>query len=112
MTISSLAPQLAPPTAPTPRANPAAHSPSTAESRQAGAQFEAILVRQLLGPSLTSMLGSDGGAAANVYGDILTETFARQLTAGSGLGLGSMIAAQLGPQQAAGKVEPTSPPKP
>lgn len=109
MTISSLAPQLAPPSS---RTNPAAQPSPAAERRQAGAQFEAILVRQLLGPSLTSMLGSEGGAAANLYGDILTETFARQLTAGPGLGLGSMIAAQLGPQGATREVEPASPPKP
>lgn len=72
---------------------------SPAEQRAAvGAQFEAILVRQLLGKTLTSMAGSEGGAASGVYGDMLTDTFATQLTAGPGLGLGRMIEKQLTPR--------------
>lgn len=95
MNISALAAQLAPgETAP----QPAGGVSSAADRRKAGAQFEAILVRQLLGKSITSMLGSDTGAAANVYGDMLTDTLARQLSAGEGLGLGRMIATQLAPR--------------
>lgn len=62
------------------------------------AQFEAILVRQLLGKTMTKMLGSGEGAAASVYGDMLTDTMATQLTAGQGLGLGRIIARQLTPR--------------
>jgi Rod binding domain-containing protein len=70
-----------------------------AEQRAAvAAQFEAILVRQLLGKTMTKMVGSEEGAAANVYGDLLTETVATQLTAGPGLGLGRMIEQQLTPR--------------
>lgn len=62
-------------------------------------QFEAILVRQLLSKTMTSMLGSEkSGPAANVYGDMLTDKFAQQLTAGPGLGLGRMLEKQLTPR--------------
>ena len=70
-----------------------------AEQRAAvGAQFEAILVRQLLGKTMTKMLSSDEGTAASVYGDMLTDTIATQLTAGPGLGLGRVIEKQLTPR--------------
>jgi len=74
---------------------------SPAEQRAAVAsQFEAVLVRQLLGKTMSSMLGSASGdsAAGGVYGDMLTDTFAQQLTAGRGLGLGRMIEQQLTPR--------------
>ena len=70
-----------------------------AEQRTAvAAQFEAILVRQLLGKTMTKMLGSGEGAAASVYGDMLTDTLATQLSSGTGLGLGRMIEQQLTPR--------------
>ena len=72
---------------------------SPAEQRkEVAAQFEAILVRQLLGPTMASMLGKDGGAASSVYGDMLTDTFAQQLTRGGGFGLGQMLEQQLTPR--------------
>jgi Rod binding domain-containing protein len=74
---------------------------SPAEQRTAvAAQFEAILVRQLLGKTMTSMLGSGSGAATSVYGDLLTDTISQQLTAGQGLGLGRFIEQQLAPKGA------------
>lgn len=70
-----------------------------AEQRAAvAAQFEAILVRQLLGQTMTKMLGSGDGAAASVYGDMLTDTLATQLASGPGLGLGRIIERQLTPR--------------
>jgi Rod binding domain-containing protein len=89
-----------------------------AEQRAAvAAQFEAILVRQLLGPTLTKLLDSGEGVAAGVYGDLLTDTLATQLAAGKGLGLGRMIEVQLAPRsRAAAAPDPTaatpSPPTP
>lgn len=90
---------------------PAAHTPAAhltgaalraaapAEQRAAvAAQFEAILVRQLLGPTMTKMLGTGEGAAASVYGDLLTTTIASQLASGPGLGLGRIIEQQLTPR--------------
>lgn len=78
-----------------------------AEQRAAvGAQFEAIMVRQLLGPTMTRMMGKEGGAAANVYGDLMTETLAAQLSSGSGLGLGRLLERQLAPRGMAPPVLP------
>lgn len=74
---------------------------SPAEQRAAVAsQFEAVLVRQMLGKTMTKMLGGDSGdgAAGGVYGDMLTDTLAQQLTSGRGLGLGRMIEQQLTPR--------------
>src|SRR4051812_12388743 len=72
---------------------------SPAEQRkEVSSQFEAILVRQLLGPTMTSMLGKEGGAASNVYGDMLTDTFAQQLTRGGGFGFSRMLEKQLTPR--------------
>lgn len=63
------------------------------------AQFEAILVRQLLGKTMTSMLGgAEGGASASIYGDMLSDTVAQQLSAGQGLGLGRYLQQQLTPR--------------
>jgi Rod binding domain-containing protein len=75
-------------------------SADPAEQRSAVAsQFEAIIVRQLLGKTMSSMLGSEkSGPAANVYGDMLTDAFSQQLTAGSGFGLGRMLEKQLTPR--------------
>jgi flagellar protein FlgJ len=69
------------------------------QTKEVAAQFEAILVRQLLGPTMASMLGKEGGAASNVYGDMLTDTFAQQLTRGGGFGLSQLLAQQLSPRE-------------
>jgi flagellar protein FlgJ len=83
----------------TPLRGAALRNAAPAEQRAAvAAQFEAILVRQLLGPTMTKMLGSGDGAAASVYGDMLTDTLATQLTAGPGLGLGRLMIQQLTPR--------------
>ncbi len=75
-------------------------APAAQRAAVAG-QFEAILVRQLLGKTITSMMGKEGGASASVYGDLLTDTFAQQLSAGQGMGLSRMIERQLTPRQPA-----------
>ena len=81
-----------------PLSSKALRNASPAEQRkEVAAQFEAILVRQLLAPTMTSMLG-EGGAASNVYGDMLTDTFAQQLTRGGGMGLSQMLQKQLSPR--------------
>ena len=71
-----------------------------AEQRAAVAkQFEAVLVRQLLGSTVTSMLsGTKGDVAGSVYGDLLADTLSQQLSAGRGLGLGRFIEQQLTPR--------------
>ncbi len=75
---------------------PAARTPE-GDRKKVSAQFEAILVRQLLGKSVSSMLGGDS-VAGSVYGDMMTDSLATQLTAGQGLGLGRMIEQQLTPR--------------
>jgi flagellar protein FlgJ len=80
------------------------------QSKEVAAQFEAILVRQLLGPTMTSMLGKEGGAATNVYGDMITNTFAEQLTRGGGLGLSKMIQKQLTPRVSSAELNSSADP--
>jgi len=74
-------------------------APPDVQRKEVAAQFEAILVRQLLGPTMTSMLGHEGGAASNVYSDMITDTFAQQLTrGGGGIGLSQLLEQQLTPR--------------
>jgi flagellar protein FlgJ len=76
-------------------------SPATAEAaqrKQVAGQFEAILVRQLLGKSVGSMLGGDEGVAGTVYGDMMTDVLAQKLTSGGGFGRASLIERQLTPR--------------
>ena len=78
----------------------APNSPEAAVQRKkAAGQFEAILVRQLLSKSVGSMMGGDD-VAGSVYGDMMTDAMAQNLTAGQGLGLGRMIEQQLTPPAA------------
>ena len=84
--------------------NPAVlrNAPPAVQRAAAAAQFEAILVRQMLGPTMKSMLGGEeSGAAGSVYGDMLADTLAQQLTSGRGLGLSRFIEQQLTPRGAA-----------
>ncbi len=72
-----------------------------AEQRAAVAsQFEAILLRQFLQDSIGSMMGGGDNPSGNVYGYMLTDTFAQKLSEGRGMGLAPMIAQQLAPRSA------------
>jgi Rod binding domain-containing protein len=71
---------------------------SAADRKKVSAQFEAVLVRQLLSKSIGSMMGGSENVAGTVYGDMMTDAFAQQLTAGQGLGLGRFIEKQLTPR--------------
>ena len=70
---------------------------AAAQRKKVANQFEAILVRQMLSKSVGSMLGGDD-VAGSVYGDMMTDALAQNLTAGQGLGLGRMIEQQLAPR--------------
>lgn len=73
-----------------------------ADRKKVAAQFEAILVRQLLGPALNGVMGGqNGGAGAGMYGYMLTDILSSKLTEGQGLGLGDVIARQLAPRGSA-----------
>jgi flagellar protein FlgJ len=74
------------------------------QRKQVAQQFEAILVRQLLGKTMTSMLGETNDAASSVFGDMLTDTFAQQLTKGGGMGLAGLLEKQLTPHSAKAQV--------
>ena len=117
MSIASLSPALSSPvmTAPTPFNAAALRQATPAAQRSAVAtQFEAVLVRQLLGKTMSSMLGGEAsGVAGSVYGDMLTDTFSQHLSAGRGLGLGRYIEQQLTPRGAPAEVSaPVAAPAP
>jgi len=79
------------------------------EQREAvAAQFEAILLRQFLQESVSSMMGgkSGDGGGGNVYGFMLTDTLADKLSQGRGMGIAPMIAKQLAPRGATVAAKP------
>lgn len=88
----------------------AAGKPSPAEVQKAARQFEAIMVRQLLAPSIQPLMegglgGAGGGQGGGVYGYLLTDTLATSVTQGGGLGLSNVIARQLAPSPSAALVD-------
>ncbi len=70
--------------------------------KKAASQFEAIILRQLLAPSVEPMMsGSLGGAkdsGGSMYGFMLTDTLANSLAQGGGLGLARILERQLTPK--------------
>jgi flagellar protein FlgJ len=78
-----------------PGADKTSRDPSPADVKKAAAQFEAIIMRQLLAPSIEPMMsGSMGGASGTgggIYGHMLTEVLADSLSKAGGLGLGRML---------------------
>ena len=57
-------------------------------------QFESILIRQFLGESMKPLLG--GAQGGQFYGYLLTDALSQSLSEGGGLGLSSVLQAQLG----------------
>lgn len=88
--------------------------PTPADVKKAAGQFEAIILRQLLGPSIEPMMnGGLGGSAGSgggggVYSYLLTDVLCGKLGAAGGLGLGRMLEKQLAPPSAAMTDEPTA----
>jgi flagellar protein FlgJ len=79
-----------------------APKPTPAEITRASQQFEAIMVRQLLGPSIEPIMkggGSDEGAGGGggTYAYMLTDMLADNITKGGGLGLSGVISRQFQP---------------
>ncbi len=91
-----------------PEGRPAAQAKtSAADLQKASRQFEAILVRQMLGPAIEPMMsgGSLGGSESSgsgggVYGYMLTDVLSNSITEGGGLGLAGVIGRQLSPKDA------------
>ncbi|MEO6874932.1 MAG: rod-binding protein [Opitutaceae bacterium] len=101
MNISSIASTLSGPSRAAATVAPANDSVAkaaeeAAQRKKVAGQFEAILVRQMLNKSVGSMMGGDN-VAGSVYGDMMTQVLADNLTAGPGLGLGRMLEKQLAP---------------
>ena len=78
------------------------------QRRQAAAQFEAILVRQMLTSSVGAMLGGTDKVAGNVYGDMMTDTLSQKLTEGKGLGFARLVEKQLSPRHPSAGVPPNA----
>ena len=73
------------------------------QAHKAAGQFEAILVRQLIGESVGKMLSGgakDSEAGDQVYGYMMTDALAQKITEGGGLGLSRMLEKQLTPKGA------------
>ena len=71
-------------------------------AQKAAEQFEAILVRQLLGDAMKPMLGTgiDGAKApgGDVYQYMVTDVVAQSVAQGGGLGIAKMLVTQLTPK--------------
>ena len=90
MKISSIA---TPPAEPKTIAGaPAAQRPE--DVKKVSQQFEGILLRQILSESMKSLL--EGGPSGQVYGYLLTDSLAGSISQAGGLGLCSILQAQLG----------------
>jgi flagellar protein FlgJ len=66
---------------------------AASNSQEVARQFEAILMRQMLSESMKSFV--EQGQAGQVYGYFITDALAETLTKGGGLGIRSVIEAQL-----------------
>lgn len=62
--------------------------------KKASQQFEGILLRQFLSESMKSLL--EGGPSGQFYGYLLTDSLAGSISQAGGLGLCSVLQAQLG----------------
>ena len=86
--------------------------PSAADVKKATAQFEAIIMRQLLAPSIEPImsggLGGSSGTGGGIYGHMLTEVLADSLAKGGGLGLGRMLEKQFSPAVPSATAAPLS----
>lgn len=70
-------------------------------AQAAAEQFEAILVRQLLGEALKPMFAGETKApGADVYQYMVTDVVAQSVAQGGGLGIAKMIVPQLTPRGA------------
>ncbi|MDP1580253.1 MAG: hypothetical protein Q8M02_08240 [Candidatus Didemnitutus sp.] len=64
-------------------------------------QFEAVLLRQFLQESVGSIMGGkEAGVAGGVYGFMLTDALANQISQSGGLGMSKVLQQQLSPRTA------------
>lgn len=74
-------------------AGPELTVPHDPELGKVSHQFESILIRQFLTESMKSLL--EGGPSGQVYGYLLTDSLANSISEAGGLGVSSVIQAQL-----------------
>ena len=79
-----------------------------ADIKKVSSQFEAIILRQMLAPTIEPIMsggaggGSEGGGGgAGVYGYMVTDVLANSMSKGGGLGLASILEKQLSPKHPA-----------
>lgn len=79
----------------------AAKQPAASDIKKAASQFEAIILRQLLEPSIEPVmsggLGGGESSGGGIYGYMLTDTLASSLAQGGGLGWAKLLEKQLSP---------------
>lgn len=76
-----------------------AQLPVQEQVKTVAGQFEAIMLRQFLQESVGNIMGGqESGPGAGVYGYLLTDALANQLSAAGGLGLGPLLQQQLSPR--------------
>lgn len=79
--------------------------PESEQVKAVSGQFEAILLRQFLQESVGSIMGGkEGGAGAGVYGYLLTDVLANQLSSAGGMGLSPVLQRQLTPRHSSAAV--------
>jgi len=78
--------------------------------KKAASQFEAIILRQLLAPSIEPIMSGGMGAKSSsdssggIYGYMLTDTMADSLSKGGGLGLAKMLETQFSQRPASSNI--------
>ena len=70
--------------------------PDPAKLAKVSRQFESILLRQMLGESMKPLL--QAGPSGQVYGYMMTDALATQISEAGGLGLAHVIQAQISPK--------------
>ena len=70
---------------------------NSSDVKKVSQQFEAILMRQFLSKSVSSMMDSENSPSGDVYGYFLTDVLSQKLAEGGGLGIAHVLQRQLSP---------------
>jgi peptidoglycan hydrolase FlgJ len=86
------------------------------EVKKAASQFEAIIMRQLLAPTIEPIMSAGVGGAKDagggIYGYMLTDVLATGLSQGGGLGWAKMLEKQLSSTHRGADIKPNTPSQP
>jgi flagellar protein FlgJ len=84
-----------------------AKAATPAEIKKVASQFEAIILRQMLAPTIEPIMSggsggsSEAGGGAGIYGYMVTDVLANSMSKGGGLGLAGILEKQLSPKHPA-----------